>query len=89
MCLTTHNYVTPPDNRTEREREKRRGVVVDTAPAAEQVAEEGNRGEVRRLFFGRLYGRIETATYRTKSNKIIITLKKKVLDKRAWMTVIM
>ena len=79
LCLTVRNYAPPAE-----EKKGAGKLVMDTAP----TEEGGDGGEVRRLAFGRLYGRIEAAACRTKTDKIVVTLRKKDGDKRAWMSVI-
>mmetsp|Transcript_5889 Transcript_5889/g.14756 ORF Transcript_5889/g.14756 Transcript_5889/m.14756 type:complete len:231 (+) Transcript_5889:94-786(+) len=90
LCLTVKNYVAPSSSAGE-DVEMAEGLVADTAPEKEVEAtkiaeEEEQKGEDRCLSFGKLYGEIETASFRKKPDKVIVTMKKK--DGKTWSSVI-
>ncbi len=82
MCLTIKNYATPTSKGAAEASDE---LVVDctTVEGAGDVPPR----EDRSLSLGRLYAEIEGATFRKKSDRVVITLKKK--DKqRTWSAVI-
>ena len=89
LCLTVKNYVTPTVEKKEKKKVLDEKLIADTAPEEEEeeeVAKEEVTVEDRCLSVGQLHGTIEKATFRKKTDKIILTLKKK--DDKTWSRVI-
>ena len=78
LCLKVNNYYSaaaaPADATVT-------ATATDGDELVQEVVEE-KKGEDRCLSFGRLFGEIDTATFRKKPDKIIITLKKK--ESKQW-----
>ena len=95
LCLTIKNYVPPSSvevavDKNDDDDDDDDGMEVSNAPTNteenEVDAKDGNKLENRCLSFAKLYGEIEKATYRKKTDKVIVTLIKK--EMKEWTSII-
>ena len=92
LCLTINNYVPPSsvELAVDKNDDDVFGMEMSNAPPNseenEDDAKDGNKLENRCLSFAKLYGEIEKATYRKKTDKVIVTLIKK--EMKEWTSVI-
>ena len=93
LCLTIKNYVPPSSVEVavdKNDDDDDDGMEVSNAPTNteenEVDAKDGNKLENRCLSFAKLYGEIEKATYRKKTDKVIVTLIKK--EMKEWTSII-
>ncbi len=90
LCLTINNYVPPSSVELAVDNDDDDGMEMSNAPPNaeenEDDAKDGNKVENRCLSFAKLYGEIEKATYRKKTDKVIVTLVKK--EMKEWTSVI-
>ncbi|KAL7474358.1 hypothetical protein ACHAW6_000336 [Cyclotella cf. meneghiniana] len=95
LCLIIKNYFATPNPAEDTYPDD---MICDTSKSNGDSKENGDevmvqdqqsqgQGEDRCLSFARLYGEIESATFKKKPDKIIVTLKKKKSD-NAWPSVI-
>ena len=95
LCLTIKNYVPPSSvevavDKNDDDDDDDDGMEVSNAPTNteenEVDAKDGNKLENRCLSFAKLYGEIVKATYRKKTDKVIVTLIKK--EMKEWTSII-
>ena len=96
LCLTVKDYIIPSPTTTtavSKDDEEDRGeLIVDSAPSPPEeetikdIVEEEMRKEDRCLTFAKLYGDIEKATFKKKTDKVIVIITKKVDSK--WNSII-
>ncbi len=90
LCLTIKNYVPPSsiEVAVDKDDDDDDGMELSNAPTNtdEDDAKDGNKLENRCLSFAKLYGEIVKATYRKKTDKVIVTLIKK--EMKEWTSII-